>query len=271
MTNSKSNPSTETKSDAAKPRRARLLQEDVPSCNLEQALRVPRAIAENYAFKPTRPLNIAQAIGMTPTSGPFRSLTGAAAAYGLTTSAAQATEVGLTSIGLRIVRPTSEGDDIAAKREALLRPKLIGEFLRNYDGAALPTDTIAKNVLQEMGVPSERVSNVLEMITESARTVGFIREWNGKTFIDLTATGSGDTQGSPLVAPDEPTVTKASNSLPVATTSPISATVGTGIHVNIEIHIAADASSDTIEDIFRNMRRYVLNDGNQAEGNADDK
>ncbi len=33
--------------------------------------------------------------------------------------------------------------------------------------------------------------------------------------------------------------------------------VGPGIHINIEIHIAADALSETIEEIFRNMRRYV--------------
>jgi hypothetical protein len=30
-----------------------------------------------------------------------------------------------------------------------------------------------------------------------------------------------------------------------------------GVHVNVEIHIAADASFETIEEIFRNMRRYV--------------
>lgn len=34
--------------------------------------------------------------------------------------------------------------------------------------------------------------------------------------------------------------------------------VGPGIHINIEIHIAADATSETVEGIFKNMRRYVL-------------
>jgi len=34
--------------------------------------------------------------------------------------------------------------------------------------------------------------------------------------------------------------------------------MSSGVHINIEIHIAADATSETIEDIFRNMRRYVL-------------
>jgi hypothetical protein len=29
--------------------------------------------------------------------------------------------------------------------------------------------------------------------------------------------------------------------------------------VNIEIHIAADAKAATVEEIFKNMRKYVLN------------
>jgi hypothetical protein len=30
------------------------------------------------------------------------------------------------------------------------------------------------------------------------------------------------------------------------------------VHVNIEIHIAADAKASTVEEIFKNMRKYVL-------------
>src|SRR5438094_811693 len=65
-------------SDAAQ--RLRLSQEDVPAYPLEQALRVPRAIADSYAYKPTRPLNVASAMKMAPSSGGFRMLTGAAIA-----------------------------------------------------------------------------------------------------------------------------------------------------------------------------------------------
>ncbi len=164
--------------------RQRLSQEDVPGYPLDQALRIPKAIAENYAFKPTRPLNVAGAVGMSPTSGPFRMLTGAAVAYGLTTGAAQAPEIGLTPLGMRIVPPTAEGDDMAAMREALLQPKVIGDFLRTYDGAALPSDAIAKNVLLDKGVPADRLDGVLELIIEAAKAVGFIREWNGKRYVD---------------------------------------------------------------------------------------
>ncbi|WP_073386308.1 hypothetical protein [Jatrophihabitans endophyticus] len=247
----------------------RLLQEDVPSTSLEQALRVARAIGENYAYKPTRPLNVAQAMSMSPTSGPFRMITGAAVAYGLTTAAAQAPEIGLTPIGMRIVRPTTEGDDLAARREALLRPKIVGDFLRQYDGAAIPTDVIAKNVLQERGVPAERTESVLELIVAGASEVGFVREWNGKRYVDLAgqavdAPRDGVSPGGN--PPTSPATTQTNQPSmmqpPPVTISPPAPAAGvslsSGVHINIEIHIAADATSETVEDIFRNMRRYVL-------------
>lgn len=246
---------------ASKPRarRSRLLQEDVPGFTLEQALRVARAISENYAHKPTRPLNVAHAMGMTPTSGPFRGITGAAVAYGLTTGAAQAPEIGLTPLGMRAVRPTVEGDDLAARREALLRPKVVGQFLRDYDGSALPSDAIAKNVLQEMGVPAERLDEVLALIVDGATALGFIKEWSGKRFVDLAAGDtSPDARGDVESAPTARGSAPSPATLPVPPVAPPAVTMSPGIHINIEIHIAADASSETVEDIFRNMRRYVL-------------
>ncbi|WP_088319571.1 hypothetical protein [Kineosporia sp. R_H_3] len=235
--------------------------------SLEQALRVPRAIAENYAFQPTRPLNVAGAVGMSPSSGTFRMITGASIAYGLTAGAAQAPEIGLTALGKRIVRPTTEGDDVAAKREAILRPKVVGEFLRQYDGAQLPADQIAKNVLQDKGVPVDRLDDVLELILENAQSVGFIREINGKRYVDLAAAATATAEAEAPAAEPE---TASNGTLPVvqqpsqAYAAPHVA-VGPGIHINIEIHIAADATSETVEEIFKNMRRYVLN----GDGTAD--
>lgn len=45
--------------------------------------------------------------------------------------------------------------------------------------------------------------------------------------------------------------------------SPISVEASPAVHVNIEIHIAADATAETIAEIFKNMRKYVLSDPNE--------
>jgi hypothetical protein len=248
---------------AAKPvRRSRLSQEDVPGYSLDQALRVPRAIGDSYAFKPTRPMNVAGAMKMSPSAGPFRGITGAAIAYGLTTGGYNSAEIGITPLGMRIVRPTREGDDLAAKREALLRPKVVGEFLRQYDAAPLPTDQIAKNVLQEKGVPAERLDDVLALILEGAKAVRFLRDISGKQYVDLA--GAAPAGGDNVETQTEPAAVTPAPAAAPAVASPV-VSVAPGVHINIEIHIAADATSQVVEDIFRNMRRYVLSGDGPAE------
>ena len=46
------------------------------------------------------------------------------------------------------------------------------------------------------------------------------------------------------------------SSLPVS--GPVNVTSSPAVHINVEIHIAADAEPATIEEIFKNMRKYVL-------------
>jgi hypothetical protein len=43
-------------------------------------------------------------------------------------------------------------------------------------------------------------------------------------------------------------------------------TLGSGLQVNVEIHIAADAKPATIEEIFKNMRKYLLAEQERANG-----
>jgi hypothetical protein len=249
--------------DAAQ--RSRLSQEDVPSYSLDQALRVPRAIADSYAYKPTRPLNVAGAMKMTPSSGGFRMLTGAAIAYGLTSGGAFAPEIAITPLGMRIVRPTKDGDDVAAKREALLRPKVIGEFLRQYDGAALPSDAIAKNVLLEKGVPASRLDDVLGLIVDGANAVGFLKDISGKKYVDLAGAQTTSVKGDEVTPPRFDPGPMGPAALPIPQGPPVALSVGPGVHINIEIHIAADAGASTIEEIFKNMRRYVLNNNDTTD------
>lgn len=165
-----------------------LSQSDVPATSLKQALRVAQAINDNYGKDPTKPLRVAEAMGMQPTSGPFRMLCGASIAYGLTEGGYNASLISLTSLGRRIVSPTSEGDDYLAKREATLKPRILNEFLSKYNDEKLPTEMIGYNVLEEMGVPREKTKKVLELILESAEEINFLKDINGKKYVDLDNT-----------------------------------------------------------------------------------
>ncbi|WP_375201266.1 TIR domain-containing protein [Hyphococcus sp.] len=174
-----------TKKNSTK--RQRVSQTDIPAYPLEQAVRVAQAISENYASSPTKPLNVAAALNMAPNSSHFRQLTGAAVAYGLTNGAYNASEIALTDIGRRATKPLKEGDDASALREALLKPRILNEFLTRYNDSPLPPEKIAQNVLEDMGVPSDRTSQIFALIVESAKKYGLTKDIKGKTYIDLTS------------------------------------------------------------------------------------
>lgn len=178
-------------------KRAYLKQSDVPSGSLDDALRIPQAILDHYAGKPATPLHVAKALNVDPKGSQIRVLSGASIAFGLIEGGAQAASISVTDLARRILRPKEEGQDLASKREAVLRPRVFGEFLRKYDGSPFPRNDIAQNVLEELGVPREKTEGVLEQIDASARAVGFIEEIKGKNYVTL--------QGAANVAPPSET------------------------------------------------------------------
>jgi predicted nucleotide-binding protein len=176
--------SSEKTSEGSK-KRTRVSQAEVPAYPLQQALRIAQALVDNYASKPAKPLEVAAAMEMSPSSGGFRMLAGASIAYGLTEGGYNAAEISLTELGRRITAPLLENDDLIAKREALLKPKVIGDFLRKYADSPLPPINIAQNVLGSMGVPSDRTSDVFNLIVEGAQNLGLLQEIKGKKYVNL--------------------------------------------------------------------------------------
>jgi hypothetical protein len=159
----------------------------VPRYPISEAIRVAQAISDEYGKQPTRPLDVAAAMGLTPTSGSFKMLTGASIAYGFTEGGAQADEISLTELGLRVVAPTEDGDDDAARREALLQPRVVREFLEKYDGSRLPRDNIGRNVLEQMGVAASATERTLNLIIESAHELGLLTDIKGERYVNLKA------------------------------------------------------------------------------------
>lgn len=170
---------------AQKAKRSRISQADIPSYSLERALRVPQTLVDNYASHPTRPIDVAAGLSMQPSSGGFRGFLGAAIGYGLTDGGPNASEVSLTQLGARVVTPTEVDDDRVALREAALKPSVASQFYTRYDGSPLPPKNIAQNVLATFGVPTDRTSDVYDLLIENARYVGFLKNIKDKEYVDL--------------------------------------------------------------------------------------
>ncbi|MDO9405890.1 MAG: nucleotide-binding protein [Polaromonas sp.] len=186
-------------------KRTYLKQSDVPGASLDDALRIPRAIIDHYAGKATAPLYVAKALNIDPKGRQLKLLSGASSAFGLIEGGAQAANISITELARRVLRPKAEGVDLVAKREAVLLPRVFGDFLRNYDGHAFPREDIALNVLEDLGVPRDKAQEVLERIDSSARMVGFIEEINGKSYVSLSGNGAiGSAPTDEAKVEDEP-------------------------------------------------------------------
>jgi hypothetical protein len=169
------------------PRRM-VLQADFPSMTLQDAQRVAVGLIEEFGGQPTSPPDVALAIGISPSSSAWRVLTGGSIAYGLTDAGYNATRIGLTELGRRLVSPDEEGGDITARREAILRPRVMREFFGRYRRARFPSDQAALSVLRELGLPSDRSGEAVRILVENGRYAGIIREAGSGLFVNLDTT-----------------------------------------------------------------------------------
>jgi predicted nucleotide-binding protein len=184
-----------TETSGPKKKREKISQSDIPAFSLSEALKVAKALYDNYAGGPEAPHNVAIACELSPTSSSWRMLAGAALAYGLTTGSFSAESIQLTELGKRILSPTSEGDDQAGFREAALRPKVLRDFFQKYDRNKFPADKIAENVLYEMGIPRDKVTSYLSILKKNGDEAGFITQTRGGPFV---ATNFSAPRSTPL-------------------------------------------------------------------------
>jgi Predicted nucleotide-binding protein containing TIR-like domain len=181
---------------AAAEKRAFLSQSDFPVATLKDALRIPQALADNFAGGDTPPHDVAMALGLSPTSSQWRMLAGCALAYGLTTGSFSAERIALTDLGRRVVMPTIEGDDRVAAVEAVLRPRILKEFFQRYDKNKFPRDEIAKNVLAQMGIPRDRVDTCLEILVTNGKDFGLVRDTKTGPFVALESSSIAKPPGA---------------------------------------------------------------------------
>jgi len=165
--------------------RTYLSQEDIPAYDLDEALLVAKALLQEYGGHPAAPLDVAAAMDLTPTSGKFRMLCGSAIAYGLTSGGYNAGQISPTDLARKIIEPQEEGAELAGKREAVMKPRILREFLSKYSGSPLPREDIGLNVLKSLNVPADRVQQVWDMVVRSADSVGFLQTIKDRRYVNL--------------------------------------------------------------------------------------
>lgn len=187
---------------------------DLPRKTLEDALRVARAIKDEYAGKLATWEDIAKALGFSPTNPNNQYLLWAATAYGLIEKD-EKDQYRLTEIARKILAQTYEGERREGIVKAIAKPAILGRFYSDYGGALLPSGEIFRNVLeQKYGIPQSRIDETIELILANARFAeileqqpeGKYRLRSGNEAIGIspseTLTGAG-TAGAPATPPPD--------------------------------------------------------------------
>ncbi len=212
------NPNTSPKAPAAK--RVYFRQADFPLFTLQEAQRVPAALMDDFGGREGTPPDIALSIGVSPTSSTWRDLAGAAIAYGLTDGGPNANVIKLLPLGRKLVAPEAEGEDLAARREAIMKPRIAMEFFEKYRRAKFPGDVIATNVLRASGIPADRVPAALSILKSNGQYSGVTRETPTGPFVNLDSPGipgpATTVEGQrapaePQAESETPALTRASN------------------------------------------------------------
>ena len=175
--------------DTVTRKRAYFKQADFPLFMLQECQRIAGALIDNFGGRDGSPPDVALAIGSSPTSSQWRDMAGAAIAYGLTEGGPQAAVIKLLPLGRRLAAPEAEGEDVAARREAILKPRIALEFFEKYRRAKFPGDVIALNVLRSLGLPPDRTDKALEILKANGRYAGIIRETPTGPFVNLDSPG----------------------------------------------------------------------------------
>lgn len=170
-------------------KRAYFKQADFPLFTLQECQRIAAALVDNFGAREGNPPDVALSINSSPSSSVWRDMAGAAIAYGLTDGGPNAAVIKLLSLGRRLVAPEEEGEDVAARREAIMKPRIAMEFFEKYRRAKFPGDIIAVNVLKALGVPADRTTKALEILKANGRYAGIIRETPTGPFVNLDSPG----------------------------------------------------------------------------------
>jgi len=84
-----------------------------------------------------------------------------------------------------------------------LRPRVFGDFFRQYDQHPFPRRDLAINVLEGMGVPRGKADGVLDRIEDSAKWVGFIHTIKDKAYVNLSVIPVGKANEVPASIQNE--------------------------------------------------------------------
>jgi len=249
-----------------------------PPMALSEVLMLAETIWKHNAGKPMKRLTLFDALDRQPDSGTSRQLVTASAGYGLTEGSYKADVIKLTERGRSIVATRS----VQALLDAALQHDVFRKFFENYRDNLVPGRAPAIDFLKDQGLTLENAGTCLDIILKNGRHVGLIRMTSGKERIvsaDFVLDQHGETTNNTRASEDSTTSDIQSDPrngsqngiegkevVDRAALADIHSRNGQNeqllpLHLNVQIHIDANAKPEQIEHVFASMAKYLYGRG----------
>lgn len=237
-----------------------------PPYSLNDALIIAQTILEKNSGQPMRRITLFNVLGRQPDSGPSRSLVTASAGYGLTQGSYTAEQLTLTARGRSIV----EHNDPKSKLDAVLQPEVFRAFFERYRDAIVPAKPAALDFLKSQGVQDSSLESCYNVIISSGKQAGLISEFSGKERIItpkhalelVSYVPESDQNAETINHQEEESINEQKSSRPdVASQKSDQNGTIPSVHIDIQIHIPPDASTDQIDQIFASMAKHLYGRG----------
>ena len=258
---------TEESTESPTPKTNRRGRKPYPTVPFTEVLELSTTILNHGAANRMNRLRIFDRMDRKPNSGPSRALVSTSLRYGLTTGGNTAEYIDLTADGILIAAGNTSEPEVR-KRSFEISIAKFDTFNKVYDalkGQRLPDPDVFEDTFKDAGVQEIDCPQARHVFTENARFVGLIEELSGNDrlvsiehameSLSLSRDSKGSDNPSPTSTiakkPDIEEVEKQQGPIDKATRSYPS------VHIDIQIHIDASATSDQIDQVFKSMGEHL--------------
>lgn len=169
-----------------------------PRHSLMKALRIPTAILEQNAGKQCTEKEAAVFSGIS-FNGPFRLEISSCIKFGLLERPGPS-QVAITDLARRAIRPQTPGDDIRALQEAAIRAPQISDVYHHYRGENLPEPKFFENALQDkFKLPADKTADFISIFEQTLETAQLIQRVDDRIrLLDITDSAPTSVEGARL-------------------------------------------------------------------------
>lgn len=155
-----------------------------PLNTLEDVLQLVKVLYDSNSGLPVSRINLAEVLGIAPSSSKYTTLLNSSSKYGLTKGGYRSSKIELTGMGLDLIQSEDIDKHDSLLKKAASDPDIFKKFYLYYENRKMPADNIAEEYIQtDLKVKSDLSAECLNLIKLNGTFSGLISEIKGSFYV----------------------------------------------------------------------------------------